>query len=300
MYEVIYLGNIPLHWVLSAVCVLACAGLAALLAKKHNLRAASMWVYCGVSTAVGFFIARGLYAAVCWYDLFLDEMGYFTGIGPFFDPTIGSCNVIGFLCGALIAAPLTARMTKARTASLLDAATLPLLLLYTLCRLIEPLSGQGYGDLMGYEVCVSWVEAALTALLIGCIPAIRKRSCKPGTLFQYALTIWCLLQLLPESLRCDEALFIFVFARITHLGLAVTLGLTLIRQLVIAARRGLSAKHIAIDAVAFAAGIGLCIAAIFALDKTNLPKALVYAVMLLSIIELGVVICRRIHEEDKL
>lgn len=299
MYEVIYLGNLPLHWVLSAVCLLACAGLAALFAKKQGLRAASMWVYSALATAVGFLIARGIYAAVCWYDLFLDAMGDFAGIGPFFDPTVGSCNVIGFLCGALIAAPLTARITKVRTASLLDAAALPLTLLYTLCRAIEPLSGQGYGDLMGYEVCVSWLEAALTALLIGCLPVIRKHSHKPGALFQHALTLWCLLQILPESLRCDEALFIFVFARITHLGLAVTLGLTLIRLLVKAARRGLPARPIAIDAIAFAAGIGLCIATIFALDKTNLPKLLVYAGMLLSIGELGYVICRRIHEEDK-
>lgn len=298
MYEVIYLGSIPLHWILSAVCVIACASLAVRLAKKQGLRAASMWVYSILATVVGFLFARGLYAAVCWYDLFLDAMGDFAGIGPFFDPTIGSCNVIGFLCGSLIAAPLTTRMTKARAASLLDAATLPLLLLYTLCRAIEPLSGQGYGDLMGYEVCVSWLEAALTALLMLCLPAIRKHSGKPGTLFQHSLTLWALLQIFPESLRCDEALFIFVFARITHLGLAVTLGLALIRLLVIAARRGLTAKHISIDAVAFTAGIGLCIATIFALDKTNLPKGLVYAGMLLSIVELGYVICHRIHQED--
>ena len=90
-----------------------------------------------------------------------------------------------------------------------------------------------------------------------------------------------------------------VFARVTHLGLALTLGVVLIRLLVQGARKGLSAKAILVDAIALAAGIGLCIATIFALDKTNLPKLLVYAGMLFSIAELGFIICRRISQEDR-
>ena len=47
-----------------------------------------------------------------------------------------------------------------------------------------------------------------------------------------------------------------------------------------------------------AVGIGLCIGAIFALDKTNWPKLAVYAGLLLALVELGFVVCRRIAKED--
>lgn len=257
-----------------------------------------MWGYSGLAALLGFFLARAIYAAVCWYDIFLDAMGDFQGVASFFDPFIGSVNVMGFLAGLLLAAPIAARITKVPTASLLDAAVVPALVMYILARAIEPLSGQGYGDLMEYEVCVCWLEAALTALLLCLVPYLTKKSRKPGTLFQYTLVLWCLLQILPESLRCDEALFIFVFARITHLGLAVTLGFTLIR-LLIAGRKQLTAKAIALDVLGLAAGLGLAIGSIFALDKTNWPKPLVYLLMIAALVALGFVICRRIGKEDR-
>ena len=129
------------------------------------------------------------------------------------------------------------------------------------------------------------------------VPFLRGKARKAGTLFQYALTLWCLAQILPESLRLDDSLSVFVFARVTHLGLAVTVGVPLLRLLFVGRKR-LSAKAIVLDVIGLAAGLGLAIGTIFALDKTNLPKLLVYAAMVLSFVELGFVICRRIHKED--
>lgn len=300
MYEVIYWGDIPLHWPLAALCGFLCAALYAGIAGKalkasHPLRAAL--THSALSALLGLFLARAIYAAVCWYEIFLDEMGMFCGIGPFFDPALGSMNVIGFLAGYLLSAPIAARLTRVKAPALLDVSVIPALTMYTLARAIEPLTGQGYGDLMEIPVDVCWLEAALTLLLIVCLPLIAKKCKRPGTLFQYALTLWAALQILPEALRCDQALFVFVFARVTHLGLAVTLGVTLLR-LLIAGRKHIPAKAIVLDVAALAIGLGLCIATIFALDKTNLPKLLVYAAMLLSLAGLAFVICRRIRKED--
>ena len=298
MYEVIYWGDMPLHWPLAALCAVLCAGLYAFTARRKDLCRAAL-THAALTAVLGLFLARAIYAAVCWYDIFLDAMGNFQGVGAFFDPTIGSMNVIGFLAGLLIAAPIAARLTRVNTASLLDASVLPALTMYILARLIEPLTGQGYGDLMEMEVCVCWLEAALTVLLLAvCILFLHKKCRRPGTYFQYALVLWCLTQILPESLRCDEALFVLVFARVTHLGLAVTLGVTLLRLLV-AGRSQLTAKAVVLDIIGLAAGLGLAIGSIFALDKTNWPKPLVYLLMIAALIELGVVICRRIRLEDR-
>ena len=297
MYEVIYWGSIPLHWVLMALSCVVSLGVALLCRKKQGFTAGQVCLYGVIAAALGLVIARGIFCAVRWYEVFEDEMGEFAGIWPFFNPNVGSANVMGFVAGVLLAAPVTAALTKRRASEYLDMAVVPGLVMYTLARVIEPLSGQGMGDFIDMEVCVSFIEAALTAILLAFVPFLRGKSRKAGTLFQYALTLWCLAQILPESLRLDDSLSVFVFARVTHLGLAVTLGMTLLRLLFVG-RKHLSAKAIVLDVIGLAAGLGLAIGTIFALDKTNLPKLLVYAVMVLSFVELGYVICRRIHKED--
>ncbi|MDD6051929.1 MAG: hypothetical protein PUC00_11810 [Clostridiales bacterium] len=300
MYEILYVSDtdIPLYPLLMAALALCTIAAGMLFAPRRGMQPLHMGLYGVLAACLGLLLGRGIHCAVCWYDIFLDELGQLRGIAPFFDPALGSVNIMGVVAGMLLAAPITAALTKQRAASILDAAVVPALALFILARAIEPLSGQGYGDFMGHDVCVCWVEAVLTAVLLGCVPFLRRRSRRAGTLAQYVLTLWCLVQILPESLRCDEALFVLVFARVTHLGLAFTIGIMLIRLLVQGARQGLTARDITVDALALAAGIGLCIATIFALDKTNLPKLLVYAGMLLSIAELGFILCRRIHKED--
>ncbi len=296
-----YIGNfeLPVHWVLTALCCAAAFGLLLVHGKRRGMPGKALWLYGVLAAALGFLLGRSVYCAVRWYDVFQDPMGEFLGVGPFFDPRVGSANVMGFLWGVLLAAPLTARLTGLRTGDLLDTAAAPALTLYILARAIEPLSAHGYGDLMGMMVCVSWVEAALTAILLAVTPLLRRKCRKPGALAQYLLALWCLVQILPESLRMDGALYVLVFARVTHLGLAVTLGLTLIRLLIVG-RRTIAPGQMLLDVLGLAAGIGVCVGSIFALDKTNWPKPLVYGLMILSLVELGVVICRRIRRQDAL
>lgn len=294
-----YIGNfeLPVHWVLMLLCCLAALGLALLQRSRHGMRAKTVCLYAALAAALGFLLGRIIYCAVCWVDVFQDEMGEFAGVLPFFNPTVGSVNVMGFVFGLLLASPIAGRLTGTKSAVLLDAAAVPALVLYILARAIEPLSGQGYGDLMGMEVCVSWLEAALTAILLALTPFLRRKSRQPGTFVQAVLILWCLLQILPESLRLDSALYVLVFARVTHLGLAFTLGLTHLRLLA-AGRRTIVPRAILLDVLGLAAGIGLCIGTLFALDKTNWPKPLVYGLMILALAELGFVILRRVHRQD--
>ncbi len=301
MYDkpVWYLGDFefPIHWLVLLGCGIVTLLLALHLCKKRSFPAGQACLYGAIATALGFVIGRGVYCVICYEDIFMDEMGEFAGLWRFFDSTVGSVNVMGFVAGILLAAPVTAALTKRKAAEYLDMAVVPALVMYILARAVEPLSGQGLGDFIEMEVCVSHIEAALTAILLAFVPFLRGKSRKAGTLFQHVLTLWCLMQILPESLRLDDSLSVFVFARVTHLGLAVTVGVTLLR-LLFAGRKHLSAKAIVLDVIGLAAGLGLAIGTIFALDKTNLPKLLVYAAMVLSFVELGFVICRRIHKED--
>ena len=301
MYDkpVWYLGDFefPIHWLALLGCGVVTLMLALHLSRKRGFSVQQVCLYGLIAAALGFVIGRGVYCVICFEDIFMDEMGEFAGPWRFFDSTVGSVNVMGFVAGILLAAPITAALTKRKAAEYLDMAVAPALVMYILARAVEPLSGQGVGDFIEMEVCVSHIEAVLTAILLAFVPFLRGKSRKAGTLFQYVLTLWCLAQILPESLRLDDSLSVFVFARVTHLGLAVTLGVTLLRLLVKNGKQ-IGAKGVALDVIGLAAGLGLAIGAIFALDKTNWPKLLVYAMMVAALVWLGYVICRRIHKED--
>lgn len=294
------MDTLNLYEVLIFVFAAAMGALGVFLGTRKGLSAKGMGLYGLVAVAAGLTFGRLLYCAVCWYEVFFDAMGEFLGMLAIWQFTLDQCNVIGVMCGVLIAALLAAGIVKERdrAADYLDAAAIPALGMYILARAIEPLTGQGYGDFMEMYVDVCYVEAILTAIVLGVVIWLSKRVRKPGTLCQYALVLWALMQIFPEALRCDNVLYVFVFARVTHLGLACTVGFALIRLLKQGARRGLSKKEITLDVLGLAAGIGLCIGMIFALDKTNWPKLLVYAGLLLALVELGFVVCRRIRKED--
>lgn len=294
------MDTLSLYEVLIFVFAAAMGVLGVFLGTRKGLSAKGMGLYGLVAVAAGLTFGRLLYCAVCWYEVFFDAMGEFLGMLAIWQFTLDQCNVIGVLCGVLIAARLAAVLVKEsnRQGDYLDAAAIPALGMYILARVIEPLTGQGYGDFMEMYVDVCYVEAILTAIVLGVVIWLSKRVRRPGTLCQYALVLWALTQIFPEALRCDNVLYVFVFARVTHLGLACTVGFALIRLLKQGTKRGLSKKEITLDVLGLTVGIGLCIGMIFALDKTNWPKLLVYAGLLLALVELGFVVCRRIRKED--
>lgn len=302
MYELMELNlggvAIPTYAALMAGGFLLALGLGVALGKRRGMKASGLCIYGALAAALGLLVGRGVYCAVRWDMVFVNEWGEFGSPLAFFDLWAGSINVMGVVAGVLLAAPLAALITKEKAAAYLDAAAVPGLALYAFARAVEPFSGQGYGFFIDTAVSVSVIELVLTVLVLVCVLILSRKVRRTGTLAQYALVLWALAQILPESLRCDEALFVLVFARVTHLGLAFAIGLTLIRLLVQEGRLGLPRKAIVLDLLGLAAGIGLCIATIFALDKTNLPHLLVYAGMVLSLAGLGFVVCRRIHQAD--
>ena len=289
--------------------------LAILLGKKQGVKAACMGLYGLLAAAIGLFLGRAIYCAVKWEWIFLDELGRFIGVGPLFDFANGGISVVGLMIGALLAAPIAASITKEKPGRCLDAAAIPVVLLFTLARAAEIVCRKGLGNLLenkalcffplaiqnsmgDYVLSVGFIEAVLAALVLVSVICLQKKAKRPGTLALYALVLLCLSQILPETFRRDQVLYVFIFARVTHLGLAFGAGLPLICLLVQGAKKGLPAKTIVLEVLGLAAGIGLCIGTIFALDKTNLPKLLVYAVMVISLVEWGFVVCRRIAKED--
>lgn len=309
--------TVTVYALTAIIAVLLCGGWMLRLAPRHGLRPREGALYGLLAALLALVLGRAVYCAVRWEWLFLDEMGNFAGLSPFFDTANGGISVVGVLTGCLLAAPIAAALTKKRAADYLDCAALPGILLFALLRLAEPLSGQGYGDLLlspglcffplallndmgDYSLSVCFLEGMLAIALLCALLIARRSVRKQSSLSLYALALLCACQVMPESLRRDDVLFLFIFARVTQIGYAVLLCGTLTFALVRGGRHGLGARKIALESGLMLIGVALCIGAEFALDKTNLPDALVYAVMIAALLGMAFLTCRRIHKEDTL
>lgn len=288
----------------------------AIVFSKGRAKKSAVAVYGLLAALLGLLIGRLVYCAVQFEFMFYDEIGDFAGLSPFFDLHNGSINMGGILLGVLLAAPLAAKITGEKTAHLTDSAVFPGLLLYSVLRLVEPLSGQGFGEWVENEalwfqpLCITnewgdwmlsvcFIEGMLTLILAAVLFIFRGRARYPGTLTRYALFLFGAVQVLPQCLRCDNVLFVFIFARVNHIILALTLFFVHLTTLLKGKKHGLPGKTVALETLAMALGEILCIGTIFALDKTNLPDLLVYIVMVLTLAAMSVLACRRIHKEDK-
>lgn len=307
--------NITLYALLAFIAYVLLFLAAVLTARQgKGFRSAILWhgLMAGV---LGLLLGRGVYCAVRADTVFYGSMGEFLGIAPFFDPAFGSVSIVGVWMGFCLAAPLSGRLTGQRPAAILDHAIIPGWMYFIFLRLIEPLSGQGYGTFLenpalcfaplaranewgDWFVAVDHIEAILGFIALIALWMLKKKAQKPGTLSLYAATILAATQIIPESLRCDDVLYIFIFARVTHIGLAVMIFLALLLPLLKGLKGGLRIRAFWTELALMIVGIGLCIATIFALDKTNLPKLLVYAVMFFTLAGLAVLNFRRIHKED--
>ena len=288
----------------------------AIVFSKGRAKKSAAAVYGLLAAVMGLFVGRIVYCAVQFEFMFYDEIGSFAGFAPFFDLQNGSINMGGILLGMLLAAPIAAKITGEKTANLLDSAVFPALLLYSAMRFIEPLSGQGFGEWVENEalwfqpLCITnewgdwmlsvcFIEGLLTFILAIVLFIFRSRTKCPGTLTRYALFLFCASQVLPQCLRCDSVLFVFIFARVNHIILALALFFVHLTTLLKGKKQGLPGKTVTLEALAMAFGEVLCIGTIFALDKTNLPDILVYIVMVLTLVCMCILACRRIHKEDK-
>ena len=307
--------EITVYALLGIVFYLAFSSLVVFTAGKKITRSAAA-LYCLLSGVSGLLLGRLIFCLVRMNTLFYDEMGEYLGLAPFFDPSLGSVNVAGVMLGLVLSALLCRLLTGKNAAFFLDHATLPALSLFALMRFIEPLSGQGYGipledsifaffPMANYNdwneawmLNVSFIEGVLAILVILALILLKKKIRKPGTLSLFAVTLFAATQIIPESLRCDDVLYIFIFARVTHIALAATLFIALLLPLLQGKKAGLGKKAFFGELGLMLLGIILCIGAIFALDKTNLPKLLVYAMLFLTLVGLTILNFRRIHKED--
>ena len=307
--------EITVYALLGIVFYLAFSLLAVFSVGKKITRSAAA-LYCLLSGVLGLLLGRLIFCLVRMDTLFYDEMGEYLGLAPFFDPILVSVNVSGVMLGMILAALLCRLLTGKNAAAYLDQAALPALSFFALMRFIEPLSSQGYGipledsifaffPLANYNdwneawmLNVSFIEGVLAVLVILALILLKKKIRKPGTLTLYAATLLAATQIIPESLRCDDVLYIFIFARVTHIGLAAMLFICLLIPLLQGKKAGLGQKAFWAEIGLMLLGIILCIASIFALDKTNLPKLLVYAMLFATLVGLTILNFRRIHKED--
>ena len=266
-----------------------------------------------LAALLGLLLGRTVWCSVR-PDLFLDPFGRSLGLAPFFDLSVGSLSVTGVLAGVLLAALPASLRSPSPASRLLDAAVFPGLLLFAALRFIEPLCGQGYGPLTelpflcripfgirngwgGWSFSVCFPEGLLALITALCLA--RTRWNRPGSLTLCALTLLAACQIMPESLRRDGALRIFIFARVTQIGYGAILFGCAAAAWRRAAVRGLSRRTLAAETATVLLGILLIVGCEFALDKTDLSHVLVYGIMLLLLFLLALLILRRIRLEDR-
>lgn len=261
-------------------------------------------LYGVLAGAFGIFLGRAIYCAVQYEDIFYDPMGRWLGLSAFFDFHVGSVSVIGVIAGCLLAAPLVTFFMNKLTLPFLDAVTPALTMLFAFARIPEFLSGQGYGPV----ITVSWLQCPPIAMQngwgewmisIGCIEGLlllgimfivytpKKR--KMGTQFLTGMVLIPASQLILESLRRDNALKIFTFARVNQIGFAVMLFAGCVGAWRCSVRYRHWRKSGWVEVALTVLGFGVLIAGEFALDKTQWPDLAIYLVM--TAVLLGIVFC---------
>lgn len=304
---------VSLYALLAALLALCAAASLPFFFRRRRLPGRAAAVYVPAALLLGLLLGRSLYCAVRT-DLFLDPLGRSLGAAPFFNLGLGSLSVVGLLAGVLLAALPAARLNRVSAAAVLDAAAVPGLLLFAALRFIEPISGQGYGPLTDLPLFCrvplgirnGWGEWSLSVcflegviLLVTALCLWKTETKAAGSLALYALVLLSACQIVPESLRRDGALRVFVFARVTQIGYAVILLGSASAAWIRGARRGLDRKVILAEASAVLLGILLLIGGEFALDRTDWPEVLIYAGMLLVLFLISLPVLRRIRTEDR-
>lgn len=295
-----------------ALCVTAALAFVCVWKIKEKRPLGQAALFAVLAAVLSLLLGRGIYCAVRANSIFYDGMGDYRGLLPFFTLEEGSLNVIGVLSGGLLAALLTGLITRAKMSELLDCAAVPGILLFALLRFIEPASGQGYGPLVEdpilcfsplsiaggsgdwgvyWSISVCFLEALL---LVGVGMFLLKVSCKTaGTRALYALTLIAGTQIIPEILRQDNVLMIFIFAPVTQMGYAALLFFCLM-----AALRGAPCKAKILEGALMLLGIAVLVAAEFALDKMDWPHEAIFPVMILILAAMTGMALRRIRLRD--
>ncbi len=303
--------------ILLMLAAVVCAVLMHMQAVRKGLKKSTAFTYVLCAAPLALFLARLIYCAVRYEWIFLDEMGEFGGLWHFFEIGNGGLNIVGAILGCLLAGAVCAWITHQKAGAILDAAAPFGALLIALARFAQPLSGQGYGDLVEspalsfypfalqndwgeWALAVCTIEGIFSLVLFFVLLKWGRKTKRLGTLCLYFLTLFCASQIMPQSLRSDDVLFIFIFARVTQIGyMSLLLGAAAYAGARAVKRAGVTSK-LMVEWLLIVLGVIVCIGAEFALDKTNLPDLLVYMAMAAALIGIAALVCLRIKKEDVL
>lgn len=309
--------NITLYALLAVVFFLATAAGMILFAPKGKLSRKAGAIYPLLAGFLGLVLGRGIYCLIRADAMFYDGMGDFLGLAPAFDLSQGSVSMTGALLGFLLAGPLTALLCKVRTARIFDFAAVYGLLFFIAMQLITPLAGLGKGDLIEnpalgfvplarlndweeWYLAVNHVNVLLAMLVLIALLLMKKHIKKEGSFALYAVSLLMICLIIPEHLNRDGHLQIFTFARVNHIAMAFTLFGCMLIALLRGLKGGLNALPFWGELSLSVLCMGLCILAIYALDKiTAWPPAFVYTGWVLVLVLLAGLICRRIFKEDR-
>ncbi len=306
---------LPAYWVLMGLFLLLSSLLMHHQKRGQGHKKALVPVFLFLALPLALFFARLIFSFVRFEEVFLDEFGEFKGLGSFFQPESHGFSIIGNMLGGLLAALLTAKLLGLNPGYVLDSAAAPAALLIGLARLIEPLNGQGYGEMVSSPflgffplsltndwgeslLSVSFIEGVLALTLLAVLLAASKRFFRPGMKALFFLVFFSLSQILPESWRRDDVLFIFIFARVTQVGYAALFMGAVACLGVLAVRRDGFSCTLLCEWFLTVFGVLVCVGCEFALDKTNLPDLLVYLVMALTLSGLALITGRRMMKTE--
>ncbi len=306
---------LPAYWVLMGLFLVLFALLMFRQTRRQGFKKNLVPVFFCLALLLALFFARLLFSLVRSDEVFMDEFGEFKGLGGFFQPESHGFSIIGNILGVLLAAFLTAKLFGLKPGNILDSAAAPAAVLIGLARLIEPLNGQGYGEMVSSPfleffplsltndwgeslLSVSFIEGVLALILFAVLLAASKRFISPGMKALFFLVFFSLSQILPESWRRDDVLFIFIFARVTQVGYAALFMGAVACLGVLTVRRAGFHRRFLCEWILTALGVLVCVGCEFALDKTNLPDLMVYLAMALTLIGLAFMTgCRMMKTE---
>ena len=288
------MGEMDLYGIaLAAAFAVGCAAFF-VRQSRAGLKRATLPVLAVLSAVLGQSFSRGYLHLVKYAVLGFGFEGF----------SLWSCRpyeyaLCGTVLGVLLAAVLTAGITRQRALRVLDALAPAGLLALAAARLGEVFSDFGWGqivadprgqffpvavqDLYGqWHLAVFMLEGALALGIALCVWRIRGRE---GACFTAAFVWFSMAQIFCESLRAETVRWGFV--RVQQVQCAV-FGLAVL-VVCLARRRGLRRMvHLAV----YLAGVAVVVLMEYALDKLPMPRALDYALMALALGVMGMTVMR--------
>lgn len=309
---VISIGEIrvTLFALLAGLLFLAAAAAVTVRLRRREWKTGPAVLFCLAAGLLGLVLGRGLFFMIR-SEYFLDPMGQFVGLAPLVDFNLGGVTVVGVIPGVFLGGWIVCRTFGKNAAETFDAAAVPGLLLFAAILFIEPLSGQGYGPMMtqpafcwpplgiqngwgDWLLSVCFVEGVLLLITTGITAGLRLPL--PGSRSLCAAVLLSCAMIIPESLREDDVLRIFIFARVTQLGCCVMLVVSAMLIWYRSIRSGMGKGVLFWGALVLA--VALLVTGEFALDRAEWPDGWIYLGMALILaVTAGMLLNRLIRSQ---